>query len=149
MPVDGVAVEGGSAVDESTISGERMRRDKKPVDEVIGATVNKTGVLKVRASKVGRDTVLAQIVKLVEEAQMGKASLQKLADKIAEYFVPAVITIATASALLWYFIGKIGLSFSLLAFVSVVIIACPCALGLATPAALLVGTSKGDRKSVV
>src|SRR2546428_2796149 len=149
IPVDGVVVEGGSAVDESTITGESMPRDKKPGDEVIGATVNKTGMLKVRASKVGQDTVLAQIVKLVEEAQMGKASLQKLADKIAAYFVPAVITIATASALLWYFIGGIGLSFSLLAFVSVVIIACPCALGLATPAALLVGTSKGAENGIL
>jgi len=149
IPVDGIVVEGGSAVDESMITGESMPRDKKSGDEVIGATVNTTGVLKVRASKVGQDTVLAQIVKLVEEAQMGKASLQKLADKIAEYFVPAVVTIATASALLWYFIGKIGLSFSLLAFVSVVIIACPCALGLATPAALLVGTSKGAENGIL
>ena len=149
IPVDGVVVEGGSAVDESMITGESMPKDKRPGEEVIGATVNKTGMLKVRASKVGQDTVLAQIVKLVEEAQMGKASLQKLADKIAEYFVPAVITIATASALLWYFVGKIGLSFSLLAFVSVVIIACPCALGLATPAALLVGTSKGAENGIL
>jgi len=149
IPVDGMVVEGGSAVDESMITGESMPRDKKSGDEVIGATVNTTGVLKVRASKVGQDTVLAQIVKLVEEAQMGKASLQKLADKIAAYFVPAVITIATASALLWYFMGKIGLSFSLLAFVSVVIIACPCALGLATPAALLVGTSKGAENGIL
>ena len=149
IPVDGIVVEGGSAVDESMITGESMPRDKKSGDEVIGATVNTTGMLKVRASKVGQDTVLAQIVKLVEEAQMGKASLQKLADKIAEYFVPAVITIATVSALLWYFIGKIGLSFSLLAFVSVVIIACPCALGLATPAALLVGTSKGAENGIL
>src|SRR5207245_803556 len=149
IPVDVIVGEGGSAVDESMITGESMPRDKKSGDEVIGATVNTTGVLKVRASKVGQDTVLAQIVKLVEEAQMGKASLQKLADKIAAYFVPAVITIATASALLWYFIGKIGLSFSLLAFVSVVIIACPCALGLATPAALLVGTSKGAENGIL
>src|SRR2546425_6764242 len=149
IPVDGIVVEGGSAVDESMITGESMPRDKKSGDEVIGATVNTTGVLKVRASKVGQDTVLAQIVKLVEEAQMGKASLQKLADKIAAYFVPAVITIATASALLWYFIGRIGLSFSLLAFVSVVIIACPCALGLATPAALLVGTGKGAENGIL
>jgi len=149
IPVDGVVVEGGSAVDESTITGESMPRDKKPGDEVIGATVNKTGMLKVRASKVGQDTVLAQIVKLVEEAQMGRAPLQKLADKIASYFVPAVVIIAIASSLLWYFIGKIGLTFSLLAFVSVVIIACPCALGLATPAALLVGAGKGAENGIL
>src|SRR3989475_6703993 len=149
IPVDGVVVEGGSAVDESMITGESMPRDKKPGDEVIGATVNKTGMLKVRASKVGQDTVLAQIVKLVEEAQMGKASLQKLADKIAAYFVPAVVIIAIASSLLWYSIGKIGLTFSLLAFVSVVIIACPCALGLATPAALLVGAGKGAENGIL
>ena len=149
IPVDGVVVEGGSAVDESMITGESMPRDKKSGDEVIGATVNKTGMLKVRASKVGQDTVLAQIVKLVGEAQMGRAPLQKLADRIASYFVPAVVIIAVVSSLLWYFIGKIGLTFSLLAFVSVVIIACPCALGLATPAALLVGAGKGAENGIL
>jgi len=143
IPVDGRVIEGSSAIDESMITGESIPRDRHAGDEVIGATVNKTGLLKIQASKVGQDTVLSQIAKLVEEAQIGKAPLQRLADRVAEYFVPTVILIATSSALFWYFIAKIGLAFSLLAFVSVVIIACPCALGIATPAALLVGTGKG------
>ena len=143
VPVDGRVFEGFSAIDESMITGESLPRDKHVGDEVIGATVNKTGLLNIEATKVGQDTVLSQIAQLVEEAQIGKAPLQRLADKVAEYFVPSVITIATASALFWYFAARIGLAFSLLAFVSVVIIACPCALGIATPAALLVGTGKG------
>src|SRR5207247_9289395 len=118
-------------------------------DEVIGATVNKTGLLKIQATKVGQDTVLSQIAKLVEEAQIGKAPLQRLADKVSAYFVPSVVLIATASALFWYFVAGIGLAFSLLAFVSVVIIACPCALAIATPAALLVGTGKGAENGIL
>lgn len=149
IPVDGKIVEGSSVLDESMITGESLPRDKNVGDEVIGATVNKTGLLKVQATKVGQDTVLSQIALLVEEAQIGKAPLQRLADKVAEYFVPSVITIATASALFWYFVAKIGLAFSLLAFVSVVIIACPCALGIATPAALLVGTGKGAEGGIL
>src|SRR5437879_12531801 len=125
------------------LTAESLPRDKGVEDEVIGSTINKTGLLKVRATKVGQDTVLSQIVKLVEEAQVGKAPLQRLADRVSAYFVPSVILIATASGLLWYFVGGIGLAFSLIASVSVVIIACPCSLGIATPAALLVGTSKG------
>ncbi len=149
VPVDGEIVEGSSALDESMITGESLPRDKAVGDEVIGATINKTGLLKVRATKVGQDTVLSQIVKLVEEAQIGRAPLQRLADRVSAFFVPAVILIASASALLWYFVGSIGLSFSLLAFVSVVIIACPCALGIATPAALLVGTGKGAENGIL
>src|SRR5712692_3319842 len=149
IPVDGSVVEGGSATDESMITGESMPREKRIGDEVIGGTVNKTGLLKVRATKVGQDTVLSQIAKLVEEAQAGKAPLQRLADRISAYFVPAVVAIATASALFWYFIAGIGLAFSLLVFVSVVIIACPCALGIATPAALLVGTGKGAENGIL
>src|SRR5213594_2494811 len=149
VPVDGVVVEGGSALDESMITGESLPRDKSVRDEVIGSTINKTGLLKVRATKVGQDTVLSQIVKLVEEAQAGKAPLQKLADRVSAYFVPSVILIATASGLLWYFAGGIGLAFSLLAFVSVIVIACPCALGIATPAALLVGTGKGAENGIL
>ncbi len=148
-PVDGVVIEGSSALDESMITGESLPVDKGVGDEVIGATINKTGMLKIRATKVGQDTVLSQIVKLVEEAQIGKAPLQRLADRVSEYFVPSVILIATASAFLWYFVGGIGLGFSLLAFVSVVIIACPCALGIATPAALLVGTGKGAENGIL
>ncbi len=148
-PVDGVVVEGSSALDESMITGESLPVDKRVGDEVIGATINKTGMLKILATKVGQDTVLSQIVKLVEEAQIGKAPLQRLADRVSAYFVPSVILIATTSALLWYFAGGIGLAFSLLAFVSVVIIACPCALGIATPAALLVGTGKGAENGIL
>src|SRR6266498_2402008 len=149
VPVDGVVIEGSSALDESMITGESLPRDKSVGDEVIGSTMNKAGLLKVRATKVGQDTVLSQIVKLVEEAQVGKAPLQRLADRVSAYFVPSVILIATTSGVLWYFIGGIGLAFSLLAFVSVVIIACPCALGIATPAALLVGTGKGAENGIL
>src|SRR2546428_5137898 len=149
IPVDGIVVEGSSSVDESMITGESLPNDKRTDDEVIGATINKNGLLKIRAMKVGQDTVLSQIAKLVEEAQVGKAPLQRLADRVSAYFVPSVILIATASFLFWYFIAKIGLAFSLLAFVSVVIIACPCALGIATPAALLVGTGKGAENGIL
>jgi Cu+-exporting ATPase len=149
IPVDGDVEEGRSSVDQSMITGESIPVEKNPSDEVIGATINKTGMLKVRATKVGQDTTLAQIVKLVEEAQIGRAPIQKLADRVAAYFVPFIILIATGSALLWYFVGNIGLQFSLLAFVSVTIIACPCALGIATPAALLVGTSKGAQNGIL
>ena len=149
VPVDGKVIEGNSAIDESMITGESLPRDKRNGDEVIGATINKTGLLKIQATKVGQDTVLSQIAKLVEEAQVGKAPLQRLADRVSAYFVPSVILIATASGLFWYLVAGIGLAFSLLAFVSVVIIACPCALGLATPAALLVGTGKGAENGIL
>jgi len=149
VPVDGTVVEGYSTIDESMITGESLPRDKHNGDEVIGATINKTGLLKIQATKVGQDTVLTQIAKLVEEAQVGKAPLQRLADRVSAFFVPAVILIATASGLFWYFFAGIGLAFSLLAFVSVVIIACPCALGIATPAALLVGTGKGAENGIL
>jgi len=149
VPVDGRVIEGNSAIDESMITGESLPRDKRNGDEVIGATINKTGLLKIQATKVGQDTVLSQIAKLVEEAQVGKAPLQRLADRVSAYFVPAVILIATASGLFWFFVAGIGLTYSLLAFVSVVIIACPCALGIATPAALLVGTGKGAENGIL
>lgn len=149
VAVDGVVVEGHSSLDQAMITGESIPVEKNPGDEVIGATINKTGMLKVKATKVGQDTTLAQIIKLVEEAQIGRAPIQKLADRVSAYFVPAVLMIALTSALAWYFIGNIGLQFSLLAFVSVTVIACPCALGLATPAALLVGTSKGAQNGIL
>ena len=149
IPIDGKVVDGHSAVDQSMITGESIPIEKNPGDEVIGATINKTGLLKAEATKVGQDTALAQIIKLVEEAQIGRAPIQKIADRVAAYFVPAVIAIALVSAFYWYFIGKIGLQFSLLAFVSVTVIACPCALGIATPAALLVGTSKGAQNGIL
>ena len=149
VPVDGIVVDGHSSLDQSMITGESLPTEKKPGDEIIGGTINKTGLLRAKATKVGQDTALSQIVKLVEEAQIGRAPIQKLADTIASYFVPSVTIIALGSGLSWYFIGHIGLQFSLLAFVSVTVIACPCALGLATPAALLVGTSKGAENGVL
>jgi Cu+-exporting ATPase len=149
VPVDGVVIDGYSSVDQSMITGESIPVEKNLNDEVIGGTINKTGMLKAEATKVGQDTTLAQIVKLVEEAQIGRAPIQKLADHVAAYFVPAVTIVALGSALAWYFIGNIGLQFSLLAFVSVTVIACPCALGIATPAALLVGTSKGAQNGIL
>jgi len=149
VPVDGRVVEGRSSVDQSMLTGESIPVEKSLGDEVIGATINKTGMLKVKATKVGQDTTLAQIVKLVEEAQIGRAPIQKLADRVAAYFVPFVTLTALGAAFLWYFVGKIGLQFSLLAFVSVTVIACPCALGIATPAALLVGTSKGAQNGIL
>ena len=149
IPVDGVVVEGRSSVDQSAITGESIPADKDIGDEVIGATLNKNGMLKIKATKVGQDTVLSQIIKLVEEAKSSRVPLQKLADKISSYFVPAVTAIATVSAFAWFFFGGIGLTFSLLAFVSVIIIACPCALGIATPAALMVGAGKAAENGIL
>jgi Cu+-exporting ATPase len=149
VPTDGIVIQGSSSIDESAITGESIPVDKSPGSEVIGATINKSGMLQVKATKVGQDTVLSQIITLVEEARAGKAAMQKMADKIAKYFVPAVILIATTAALGWYFAGYIGFTYSLLAFVSVIIIACPCALGIATPAALMMGTSKGAQNGIL
>lgn len=149
MPVDGVVAEGASAVDQSAITGESIPVEKAEGDEVIGATINTFGVLKIRASKVGADTVLSKIVQLVEEAQMAHAPIQRLADRVSGYFVPSVIAIATGAALGWYFLGGLPLNFAVLAFVSVIVIACPCALGIATPAAILVGTAKGAQNGIL
>ncbi len=149
IPVDAIIVEGRSVIDESMITGESIPAEKSVGQEVIGATINKSGLLKLKADKVGQDTALSQIVKLVEEAQVGRAPIQRLADRIAAYFVPVVIAAATVAALSWYYFGHIGLNFSVLVFVSVVVISCPCALGIATPAALLVGTSKGAQNGVL
>lgn len=149
IPVDSIIVEGRSALDESMITGESIPAEKSPGDEAIGATINKSGLLKLRAEKVGKDTTLSQIVRLVEEAQAGRAPIQRLADRIASYFVPVVVAAAATAGLSWYYVGHIGIAFSLLVFVSVVVISCPCALGVATPAALLVGTSKGAQNGVL
>lgn len=149
VPVDGTVLEGRTAIDESMITGESMPAEKNPGDQVIGGTMNKLGFVRARAEKVGADTVLSKIVQLVEEAQMARAPIQRMADKISGYFVPAVLAIATVSALAWYFLGHIGLNFALLVFVSVVIIACPCALGIATPAAVMVGTAKGAQNGIL
>jgi Cu+-exporting ATPase len=128
IPTDGVVIYGSSSIDESAVTGESIPVDKTKDDEVIGATINKSGLLKVKATKVGQDTVLSQIITLVEEARTGKAQVQRLVDQVAKYFVPAVLAVAIGVGLGWYFIGDIGITFSLLAFVSVIIIACPCAL---------------------
>src|SRR5919108_1442154 len=149
IPTDGIVIEGSSSIDESAITGESIPVDKKKEDEVIGATINKSGLLKVKATKVGQDTVLSQIITLVEEARTGKAQMQRLVDQVAKYFVPAVLAIAVGVGLGWYFIGDIGVTFSLLAFVSVIIIACPCALGIATPAALMMGAGKGAENGIL
>ena len=149
IPADGIVTEGSSSVDESAVTGESIPVDKSVGLGVIGATINKSGLLKAKATKVGQDTVLSQIIALVQEARTGKAPMQRMADQVAKYFVPAVVAVAIASALGWFFIGGIGLTFSLLAFVSVIIIACPCALGIATPAALMMGTGKGAENGIL
>ncbi|MBI2357559.1 MAG: copper-translocating P-type ATPase [Deltaproteobacteria bacterium] len=150
VPVDGVIREGYSSLDESMITGESIPVDKKAGDEVIGATINKTGAFKFEATKVGKETVLAQIIKLVEQAQGSKAPIQRLVDKVTSYFVPAVIAIALITAGIWYFWGpEPALTYALLNFVAVLIIACPCALGLATPTSIMVGTGKGAESGIL
>ncbi len=150
IPVDGVVQEGKSAVDESMITGESMPVQKEAGNEVIGATINKTGSFRFQAKKVGKDTALAQIVKLVQDAQGSKAPIQRLADVIAGYFVPIVISIAIATFVIWFNFGPTpALTFALLNFVAVMIIACPCALGLATPTAVMVGTGKGAENGIL
>ena len=149
VPTDGLVIEGNSSVDESALTGESIPVDKTKGDEVIGATINKNGLLKVKATKVGQDTVLSQIITLVEEAKTGKAKLERMVDQVAKYFVPAIIMIAIGVFLGWYFIGDAGLTYSILAFVSVMIIACPCALGIATPAALMMGAGKGAENGIL
>ncbi len=150
VPVDGVVRKGYSSVDESMITGESIPAEKKEGDEVIGATINRTGSFQFEAKKVGRDTTLAQIIRLVEEAQGSKAPIQRLADIIASYFVPIVIGIALVTFIIWYFVGPApAFTFALLNFIAVLIIACPCALGLATPTAIMVGTGKGAENGIL
>jgi Cu+-exporting ATPase len=150
IPVDGVVVEGRSAVDESMISGESIPVEKGPGDEVIGASLNKTGSFQFRATKVGSDSVLSQIIRLVQDAQTSKAPIQRLADLVASYFVPAVMAIAAFTFVLWLFVGPApAFTFAVLNAVAVLIIACPCALGLATPTAIMVGTGKGAEAGVL
>lgn len=148
IPVDGVVIEGHTAIDESMLTGESMPMDKKAGDKVYAASLNTTGTVKFRAEKVGSDTALAQIIKLVEQAQGSKAPIAKLADIVAGYFVPAVIAIAIASGIAW-FIGTGDFKFALTIFISVLVIACPCALGLATPTAIMVGTGKGAENGIL
>ena len=149
VPVDGIIVEGFSAIDESMITGESMPVEKKVGDTAIGATINKTGLLKVRATRVGADTTLSQIIKLVEDAQVARAPIQKLADRVSAYFVPSVVAIATFTFFLWYIPLGASIAHSLVFFIAVLIIACPCALGIATPAAIMVGTGKGAENGLL
>ncbi|MDR4513042.1 MAG: heavy metal translocating P-type ATPase [Nitrososphaeraceae archaeon] len=149
VPTDGIVIEGNSSVDESAITGESIPVDKIKGDEVIGATINKNGLLKVKATKIGQDTVLSQIITLVEQAKTGKAKLERMVDQVAKYFVPTIVVIAIGVFFGWYFIGDAGLTYSILAFVSVMIIACPCALGIATPAALMMGAGKGAENGIL
>ncbi len=149
IPVDGVIVDGFSAIDESMITGESIPVEKKVGDTVIGATINRTGLLRIRATRVGADTTLNQIIKLVEDAQASRAPIQRLADRVASVFVPAVVGIAALTFFLWS--GPLGQSIAhaLVFFIAVLIIACPCALGIATPAAIMVGTGKGAENGLL
>jgi len=150
VPVDGIVRQGYSTVDESMITGESMPVEKNAGDEVIGASMNKTGSFQFEAARVGENTTLAQIIRLVEEAQGSKAPIQRLADVVVSYFVPTVISIAVVTFVVWYFAGPPpALTFAILNFVAVLIIACPCALGLATPTAIIVGTGKGAEYGIL
>ncbi|MDP1546063.1 MAG: copper-translocating P-type ATPase, partial [Anaerolineales bacterium] len=157
IPVDGVVVEGRSAIDESMLTGESLPVEKKPGDPIIGATLNKLGMLKFEATKVGRETALAQIIKLVEDAQGSKAPIQKMADQVSSVFVPIVIVIAALTFAGWYFFGPPlainadvdNFTRALINMVAVLVIACPCAMGLATPTAIMVGTGKGAEAGIL
>lgn len=148
IPTDGEVISGSSAVDEAMVTGESVPVRKQPGDQVIGATINKSGSFKFRTTRVGKDTFLAQIVKLVQQAQGSKAPIQRLADQVTGWFVPAVIAIAIATFIIWYnFMGNVTLA--LITTVEVLIIACPCALGLATPTSIMVGTGKGAENGIL
>ncbi len=149
IPVDGIVVEGHTSIDETMLTGESIPVEKNIGDKVTGASINKNGSIKFRAEKIGSDTALSQIIKLVEEAQGKKAPIAKLADTVSGYFVPVVILIAILSAVLWFVIGNKDIEFVLTIFISVLVIACPCALGLATPTAIMVGTGKGAENGIL
>lgn len=149
VPLDGTLIKGQSTIDESFLTGESLPVNKQVGDTVTGASINKTGSFVLEVSRVGQDTTLAQIIKLVNEAQNSKADISQFTDKVAAYFVPGVLIIACLSGLFWYFIQNESLAFSLQIFISVLIIACPCALGLATPTAIMVGTGNAARKGIL
>ncbi|MCL4383000.1 heavy metal translocating P-type ATPase, partial [Patescibacteria group bacterium] len=149
IPVDGEIIKGLSSVDESMVTGESLPVEKKEGDLVIGSTMNKTGSFEFKATRVGSETTLAQIIRLVEEAQGSRAPIQAFADRISAYFVPTVIMIAFLTFGIWFFVLGSTLSFALMAFTSVIVIACPCALGLATPTAIMVGTGKGAEQGIL
>jgi Cu+-exporting ATPase len=148
VPVDGKMIEGNSSIDESMLTGESLPAEKKAGDLVYGATINKFGVFKFEATRVGKDTALAQIIKMVEDAQGSKAPIQKIADQVAGVFVPIVLVIAVGTFLAWYLSGA-GINKALISAVAVLVIACPCALGLATPTAIMVGTGKGAENGIL
>jgi len=149
LPVDGIITSGYTSIDESLVTGESLPVDKTAGEKVIGGTLNKNGSIEIKATAVGKDTVIAQIVRMVEEAQGSKAPIQALADRIAGVFVPTVIGIAIVTFLGWYTIGNLPFSSSMINFIAVLIIACPCALGLATPTAIMVGTGLGASKGIL
>ena len=150
MPVDGSVVEGGSSVDLSMLTGEPIPVEVGPGDEVIGASMNGSGSFVMRATRVGRDTALARIVDLVQRAQGSKAPIARLADRIAEVFVPLVLVLAAATFVIWYLAGpEPSLTFALTASIAVLVIACPCAMGLATPTAIMVGTGRGAEAGII
>ena len=149
IPTDSVVIGGSSSVDESMITGESMPTMKRAGEKVIGGTINATGPLRIRAAKIGEDTALSQIIRIVEDAASSKVPIQKLADKVSSYFVPIVVIIGILSSAAWYLIGGVGLNFAVLIFVSVLIIACPCALGIATPAALLVASGRAAKDGIL
>ena len=150
IPVDGIITDGHSSVDESMLTGESIPVEKSPGEQVYGGTINRAGGFRMEATKVGKDTALAQIIRLVEEAQGSKAPIQRLADRVASIFVPVVMSIATVTFLIWYFFGpEPAFTRAMMNFIAVLIIACPCALGLATPTAIMVGTGKGAEKGIL
>ena len=150
IPVDGVVMDGYSSVDESMVTGESMPVEKNAGDSVIGATINKTGSFRFEATKVGRDTMLAHIIEMVQSAQGSKPPIARMADIIASYFVPAVMGIASLTFLVWFFFGPSpAFTYAILNFIAVLIIACPCSLGLATPTSIMVGTGKGAENGIL
>ena len=149
IAVDGIIIEGESSVDQSMITGESILAGKKTGDEVIGATINKSSLLKVKATKVGGATTLSQIVKMVQEAIASRVPMQRLADKVSSYFVPVVISISVLSFLIWYYFFGLPFSLAMTILISVLIIACPCALGIATPSAIMIGAGKGAQNGIL
>jgi Cu+-exporting ATPase len=150
IPVDGVVLDGNSSVDESMITGESIPVEKHAGDEVIGATTNQTGSFRFHATKVGKDTALSQIIRLVQDAQGSKAPIQRVVDQVSHYFVPTVMMLSVAAATIWFMFGpQPAFIYALIVFVTTLIIACPCALGLATPTSLTVGIGKGAEQGIL
>ncbi len=147
--VDGIVIKGASSIDESMLTGESLPVDKKEGENVFGGTLNQSGVLQIRATQTGENTVLARIIRMVQEAQGGKAPIAALADRISLYFVPVVMLIAVLTGLGWYLIGGVDFALALRFFIAVLVIACPCAMGLATPTAIMVGTGRGAQLGVL